>query len=149
MLRWSHVLVQQVDRLYADREEVVKSQEKVSQAGFFGHDDAWPFYMLEADKHFALVAGRQLLRALQAFDGNDRLPQTLLAKDVRLVRDALEHWDEPAGRANSAMRDRGTDPNSHHWTREGPGVLGDTISDTVLRGWAAAVYSELVMWNPW
>jgi hypothetical protein len=105
--------------------------------------------MMEADKHFAMVAARQLLRALRAFDNNDRLPAAMPESDVRLVRDALEHWDEPTGTANTMMRERGADPGSHRWTLSGPGVLGDVIHDSVLRGWAVAVYDELVTWDPW
>jgi hypothetical protein len=148
-LRWSHALSRQVDRLHADRAEALESQEKVRAAAFYGHDDAWPFHMMEADKHFALVAARQLLRALRAFDGNDRLPDSLPEGDVRLVRDALEHWDEPDGFASSKMRTRGADPGAHSWRRSGPGVLGDLIDDTALRAWATSVYGELVNWDPW
>ena len=86
-LRWSHAIAQQVDRLHADRAAGLVGQDKVRAGGFYGHEDAWPFHMMEADKHFAMVPARQLLRALRAFDGDDRLPATLPAKDVGLVRE--------------------------------------------------------------
>jgi hypothetical protein len=148
-LRWAHALTQQVDRLHADRAAALAGQEKVRAAAYYGDEDAWSFHMMEADKHFAMVAARQLLRALDAFGGDDRLPATMPQHDVRLVRDALEHWDEPTGKANTKMRARGADPGSHAWTQSGPGVLGDVIDDAVLRAWAVAVYDELVTWDPW
>ncbi len=148
-MRWAHALVRQVERLHADRAAVLESQESVQAAAFYGHEDAWPFHMMEADKHFAMVAARQLLRALRAFDGNDRLPATLSADDVRLVRDALEHWDEPSGRSNTNLRARGADPSSHRWTKSGPGLLADVVPDADLKKWADAVYDELVTWDPW
>jgi hypothetical protein len=135
--------------LRADRAGALASREKVRAAAYYGHEDAWPFHMMEADKHFAMVAARQLLRTLDAFDGDDRLPASMSQHDVRLVRDALEHWDEPTGKANRQMRARGADPGSHSWTQSGAGVLGDVIDDAVLRAWAVAVYDELVTWDPW
>ena len=103
--------------------------------------------MMEADKHFALVAARQLLCALRAFDGDDRLPACIPEADLRLVRDALEHWDESGGAANTRMRARGANPQSHAWLLSGPGLLGDVIADSALREWAESVYQELTQRN--
>jgi len=150
VLRWSHVLDRQVSRLYDARHKALASHERVLESKFYGHKDAWPFFEMDAEVHFALVAARQLLRALQAFDNDDRLPSSSLdGATVRLVRDALEHWDEPTGRAASAMRQLGAVPSSHRFSPGGPGVLGELVSDAVLQAWARSVYEELVRWDPW
>src|SRR3954447_6598727 len=54
------------------------------------------------------------------------------------------------------MRDRlrrhsskeGADYSKHTWRRDGTGVLGDVVSDSVLREWAIAVYADLLRWDP-
>lgn len=103
---------------------------------------------MDADAHFVLVAARQLLRALRAFDGNDRLPEGLTNAQVRDVRDALEHWDAPGGSdAARRLAERGADPAAHHWSVEGPGVLGDVVPDAVLKQWALDVYQTLLRWD--
>src|SRR5690348_16455732 len=105
---------------------------------------------MDAEAHFALVAARQLVRALRAFDQNDRLPDGLTNAQLRNVRDAQEHWDAPGGsEAARKLMEQGADASSHVWTREGPGILGDVVYDAVLRQWAADVYAELGRWDPY
>ena len=105
---------------------------------------------MDAEAHFALVAARQLLRALRAFDGNDRLPDGLTNAQVRDVRDALEHWDAPGGsEAAKRLSKQGADPASHVWRPDGSGVLGDVVPDSVLRQWAVDVYADLLRWDPY
>ena len=105
---------------------------------------------MDGEAHFALVAARQLLRARGAFDGNDRLPEGLTNAQVRDVRDALEHWDTPGGsEAAQRLAKQGADASAHVWFPDGTGVLGDVVSDTVLRGWAVNVYTELARWDPY
>jgi len=106
---------------------------------------------MDAEAHFALVAARQLLRALRVFDGVDRLPAGLSNAQVRDVRDALEHWDSPGGSdaAKRLEQQHGADASSHKWSPEGPGVLGDVVSDAVLRRWATEVYADLARWDPY
>jgi hypothetical protein len=73
-LRWAHVLDVEIDRLREARITALDSHEAVLAKGMHGHSDSWPFFMMDGEAHFALVAARQLLRALRAFDGDDRLP---------------------------------------------------------------------------
>lgn len=146
---WSRSVINQVERLRDGRAAALASAAKVKAERFYGHEDAWAFYALEADKHFAMTAARQLLRALQTFDGKDRLPDGLSPSDLRTVRDALEHWDEADGRANRQMRNLGADPASHQWRSSGPGVIAGMIDDTLLVEWATSVYAEVVAWDPW
>ena len=69
-----------------------------------------------------LVAARQLLRSLSAFDGNDCLPKGLTNAQVR---DAVEHWDTPGGSyAAKRLSEQGVDPSSHVWKKDGPGGAG-------------------------
>ena len=95
--RWAHVLRWQIERLYSSRRHAMESHEQVLAARHYPDEARWPFFEMEADAHFALVAARQLLRALRAFDGNDRLPDGLTNAQVRDVRVALELWDTPGG----------------------------------------------------
>lgn len=147
--RWAHVLSWQIDRLYASRKAVMGSQEQVRRARHYPDEARWPFFEMEADAHFALVAARQLVRALRAFDGKDRLPEGLTSAQVRDVRDALEHWDEPDGRAAKSLGRQGAKASSHLWSYSGPGLLGDVVSDAALRQWAVDVYAELQRWDPY
>lgn len=124
------------------------SNDRVKAAGFYGVEDSWPFMRMNAEAHFALVAARQLLRALRAFDGNDRLPDGLSNAQVRDVRDALEHWDKPSTAAERLAK-QGVDAAAHVWWLDHTGVLGDVISDKVLRQWAADVYADLQRWDPY
>lgn len=147
--RWSHVLQWQIDRLYDSRHRALESNEQVRRAGFYPDEARWPFMEMDAEAHFALVAARQLLRALRAFDGEDRLPTGLTNAQVRDVRDALEHWDKPGGSdAAKRLQAAGANPSAHVWSTSGPGVLGDVVPDAVLRQWAADVYIELGRWDP-
>ena len=75
--RWAHALPWQIDRLYAARLHAMESHRAVLEAGFYPDEGRWPFMKMDAEAHFALVAARQLLRALRAFDGDDRLPPGL------------------------------------------------------------------------
>lgn len=147
-MRWSHVLAWQVDRLYEARRLAMESHQKVLAMRFYGDEDAWPFHRMDAEAHFTLTAARQLMTALLAFDGDVRLPPSLDAKQVRLVRNALEHWDDPAGWAALAMADRGADARDHRWSTRGPGILGTLVSDAALREWTVAVYDDLLTWDP-
>src|SRR4051812_43587910 len=72
--RWAHMLPVQIDRLYDARRRAMESHRKVLGDGFYPDEGRWPFMEMDAEAHFALVAARQLLRSLRAFDGNDRLP---------------------------------------------------------------------------
>jgi hypothetical protein len=35
----------------------------------------------------------------------------------------------------------------HKWSLDGPGVLGEVVSDAVLRQWATGVYGGLTRWD--
>ena len=147
--RWAHALPWQIDRLYAARLHAMESHRAVLEAGFYPDEGRWPFMKMDAEAHFALVAARQLLRALRAFDGDDRLPPGLTNRQVRDVRDALEHWDTPGGSdAAKRLSQQGADPTSHVWFDDGSGVLGGVVADSVLRKWAVDVYAELLDWDP-
>lgn len=103
-----------------------------------------------AEAHFVLVAARQLIRALRAFDGDDRLPNGLTNAQLRDVRDAVEHWDAVGGsEASKRLAKIGADASSHVWRGDGSGVFGDVISDSVLRQWTVDVYAELRRWDPY
>jgi hypothetical protein len=148
--RWAHVLPWAIDRLYESRRVALESHLAVQERAFFGEEDSWPFFRMDAEAHFCLVAARQLIRALRAFDSNDRLPTGLSNAKVRDLRDAPEHWDAPGGSdAAKRLQQQGAEPFSHKWSERGPGLLGDVVPDAVLREWAASVYAELLRWDPY
>lgn len=126
------------------------SHKRVMAARHYPDVARWPFFEMDADAHFALVAARQLLRALRSFDGADRLPDGLTNAQVRDVRDALEHWDTSGGsEAAKRLEKQGASATSHKWSPAGPGLLGDLISDAVLARWATDAYDELQRWDPY
>lgn len=148
--RWSHVLKWQIERLHDSRRRALESNEQVRAAGHYPDEARWPFFEMDAEAHIALVAARQLLRALRSFDDDDRLPDGLSNAQIRDVRDALEHWDAPGGsNASRRLARQGADAASHRWSLEGPGLLGDLVPDDVLARWAADVYIELQRWDPY
>jgi hypothetical protein len=148
--RWAHVLAWQIDRLHTARQAAMASHEKVLADNYYPDEARWPFMKMDAEAHFALVAARQLLRALRAFDGNDRLPEGLTNAQVRDVRDALEHWDKPGGSdAANRLARQGADYANHVWFADHTGVLGDVVRDSVLRSWAVTVYADLDRWDPY
>lgn len=149
--RWAHVVEWQIDRLHASRQAALESHQAVLKLHHYPDEARWPFMRMEAEAHFALTAARQSVRALRAFDGNDQLPAELPNAQLRDVRDALEHWDEPGGsRAALKLAKQGVDPFKHAWQQHsGVGVLGEVVSDAALRQWAIDVYAELGQWDPY
>lgn len=148
--RWAHVLSWQVERLHDARRRAMDQFEQVRASGLYPDATRWAFMEMEAEAHFTLVSARQLIRALRAFDGLERLPATLSNSTLRDVRDALEHWDAPGGsQAAKRLQDRGLDPFAHSWSRTGPGVLGEAIADATLKEWADEVYQTLSTWDPY
>lgn len=143
MLSW------QIDRLYVARSEVLAAQEQSRAAHFYGHEHADAFRRLHGEAHFVVVAARQLLRALRAFDGNDRLPGGLGSDHLRALRDAMEHWDDPDGWASKRLAAIGAEASAHQWSDQGPGLLGKIVLDAELKAWADSTYEELVAWDPW
>ena len=148
-MQWSHVLEWQIERLKASRSRFIENYERASNVGLYTVEDSRPAWEMEGERHFTLMASRQLLRALRAFDGNDRLPDSLPDDQLRALRDALEHWDEPNGSAARRMAAFGADPSSHKWAKEsGEGLLGDLITDEALLVWATSVYASFPSLGP-
>lgn len=149
VLRWAHTTRKQVSRLRNGRDAVVKVSRARQDGGTYTVQDSWPFMELEGDKFFLMMAARQLVRALRAFDDDLRLPEGLTNKQVWLLRNALEHWDRPDGEAMTEMRKRGLDPTSHQWGVDGSGVLGQLVEDDALLEWAERVYAEFSVMDIW
>jgi hypothetical protein len=144
-LQWSHMLVVQVDRLRLARVEALASTRAVETRHTYTHEQAKPFHRLESEVFFCMIAARQLQRALMAFDGDYRLPKALDGKRVKLLRDALEHWDAEGGSWSEAeLRKLGGEPRAHQWIGDGgAGTLGDSVEDEALHQWGLAVYEEM------
>ena len=120
MLRWAHVVTWQVDRLRDSRLRAMRSTDRVREFRYYGHMDAHPFQETEGERLFVLISARQLVRALEAFEGELRLPAALDRNDLELIRNAAEHWDEPnptKGWVKKAA-ERRIDPTLHRWSPE-------------------------------
>jgi hypothetical protein len=141
---WAYALDLQVTRLHQSCREVVELDAARRNRRTHVPDDNVPFLRLEAEAHFTIVAAAQLLRALANFDGDLRLPPALDSGHVRLLRNALEHWDEPAGLAQRKLAALGAKATSHEFDRTGTGVVGNLISDRVLQAWARQVLDQVL-----
>lgn len=150
VLRWAHVVDWQVNRLVAARTRALESSRRTMTARRHGPADNHPFHELDAEKHFTMTAARQLLRALKAFDGDDRIEGNLDRKRIRTLRDALEHWDTAdTSRAWADARQIGVDdPESHQWSTDGTSLLGGLVADDELQAWARAVYQTVLEVDP-
>jgi hypothetical protein len=148
VLAWSTVLHLEVDRLQDSRRAVVTFDRARRGRDTFTPADSLPFYDLDGHAHFTMTAAIQLVRALEAFDGDLRLPSGLDVDRLRALRNALEHWDDTTGRAQKAMAELGASATAHRWERGGAGVLGDIVSDELLAHWARGVYNEIVGIDP-
>lgn len=133
----------------------------------YTHVDSQPFIELRADKHFMLVAARNLLRALDSLQPHG-VPSEFparLAADVTTLRDCLEHWDERLDAATSSgQHGRAYRTFAHEHPDEDPRSFrfggGDTYAGVVnldnLAALAAALYDQLVeldasnfVWRGW
>lgn len=139
----------------------------MAQTKTYTHVDRRPFIELRADKHFMLVAGRNLLRALgrlQTHGATFIFPDGLAA-DVTTLRDRLEHWDERDD-AQSGTGQRGRayrsfakehpeeDPTSFRFGAGGTFAGGLDLDQ--LESLAASFYEQLVelersefVWRGW
>jgi hypothetical protein len=159
----------------------VAAHEAVAQAGVvardtrlatgtqvpYTHESAKPFIELRADRHFLLVAARNLLRAMKRLQrhGVDADIPEELAADIVVLRNCFEHWDERdqtasgKGRAGSAFRQfaenhPGDDPTSFRFGAGG--TLAGGLDLDELAAVAADLHDRLVeldrsdfVWRGW
>lgn len=103
--------------------------------------DPYNIWQAQADHHFALVAARHLLRAIE-LDGDRITVPALIAEEIKSGRDLLEHWDgnmpvfnvhprtgTPERRSGKAFADRHPDGSPYNWlsygNQTGPRLLPD------------------------
>jgi len=133
----------------------------------YTHVDRQPFIELRADKHFMLVAARNLLRALDCLQSHGvqfEFPARV-APDVTMLRDCLEHWDERQDAATSnGNRGRAYRRFAHEHPDEDPtsfrfgggGTFAGGVDLDNLAELAASLYDQLVeldasnfVWRGW
>ncbi|MCA1706392.1 MAG: hypothetical protein LC808_25270 [Actinobacteria bacterium] len=122
---------------------------------------------MRADKHFMLIAARNLLRALDALQPHGvqvRFPARLAA-DLKTLRDCLEHWDEQQGaETSSGQRGRAYRDFARRYPDEEPtsfrfgagGTFAGGLDLDEVAALAASLYDQLVeleasnfVWRGW
>lgn len=81
--------------------------------------------------------------ALRNFDQELRLPGALDPERLRILRNALEHWDDDTGEWARKVAEWSVNPKHHAWGVDGRGTLGEMVEDEDLLLWANAVYEEI------
>jgi len=147
-LIWALGLGRQVERLRIARLDFMAEHERTVARGTYDDESAEPPRRMQAEILLMLIAAGQLLRALDAFDGDRRPQEGLDPERVRLLRNALEHWDDPTGRSQTQLAEKGVDPENNRWRQDGSGIVGD-VDDRELEAWASAVYEDVRSWDPW
>lgn len=141
-LEWAHVVVWQTARLHEAESAALASNERVRRGKNYTHNDSRPFFELRAEKHFLLIAARQLLRALKIYGDRKKVPAPKHDPQVMLpVRNALEHWD---GAAPETFQGRtGTRADDHRWGAGGT-LLAGVLEVDELAAWATEVEAHLL-----
>lgn len=147
-LIWALGLQRQVKRVRTARLDFMAEHERTVSRGVYDDESAEPPRRMQAEILMMFIAAGQLLRALDAFDGDRRPSEGLDPERVKTLRNALEHWDDPNGRAQTRLAAAGVDPLNNRWRPDGSGIVGD-VDDVDLEIWAAAVYDDVKAWDPW
>lgn len=147
-LTWALATQRQIERVRKARLDFMAEHDRTMQRGIYDDVSAEPPRRMQAEIVLMFVSARQLLRALKQFDGDHRPRQGLDPRRVQLLRNALEHWDQPAGWSMTELAAAGVDPKDNRWRHDGSGVVGG-VDDRELEEWAVAVYSDIKTWDPW
>lgn len=141
-LEWAHVVVWQASRLHDAESTAFASNERVRHGATYTHDHSRPFFELRAEKHFLLIAARQLLRALKIYGDRKKIPAPRHDPQVMVaLRNALEHWD---GAAPESFQTRiGTRADAHQWGAGGT-LLAGVLEVDELAAWAAEIEAYLL-----
>jgi len=95
-LTWSAIVGLQRERLRDTEEWIAAEHAEGRHVVGVDDDSRQTFVRLRADRHFLIVAARNLLRAIGALELPD--PTGISWADhVLVLRNCLEHWDEPDG----------------------------------------------------
>ena len=143
VLRWAWGLQAQVRQLREMRVRVLTAALRSGDGRSHTQADNLPFYDLYCATHFTVIAAAQLRTALQEFDGDQRLPTGLSSRKIRILRDALEHWEDDSQYWGKEVARRGVDPTRHVWSHDGSGTIGELVDDEDLLIWANKVYADV------
>jgi len=136
--QWAFVLRILAQRLHDAQRAALSASRASRLARYYGPEDAQPFLLLKADRQFFISAAHHLVVAVDGSNGH--LP-TLDHPTVRLLRNAMEHWDEPQGWSACELADQGfPDPTAHSWGAGGTQLGGGALDVDALLPWAAQVY---------
>lgn len=132
----------QARRLHDAESKALASYEERRPGATYTHDHSRPFFELRAEKHFLLIAARQLLRALKIYGDRKRVPAPRHDPQVTVdLRNALEHWDGVA--ADSFESRSGARADAHQWGRGGT-LLAGVLEVDELAAWAEEVEAYLL-----
>jgi hypothetical protein len=133
-LKWAHVVQWQLGRLHDAERRALRADEKVRLR--YGHDDNRPFFELQAERHFLLIAARQLRRALDRYGDKKKVPAPSHDPAVMIaLRNALEHWDDKASEL--------LQPEAYQWGAGGS-LIGGVLKADQLGDWALEVEKYLL-----
>lgn len=148
-LIWCQGTQAQIRRTRQSRLDFMAAFRKAQETGVF-EGDAYvePPRRMDAEILMMFIAARQLVRALETFDAKYEFPKGVDPERVRLLRNALEHWNEEKGKSIDALKEANVDPTRNHWRHDGSGIVGD-LDDRDLELWVKAVYDDIKGWDPY
>jgi hypothetical protein len=166
-IRWSWATLLQIERL-REAEAALTATAGEPPADQYGEAERAPFHRLRVEGHFAVVAARNLLRAVARLDhprGKDAIVPPATRTHVRTLRDCFEHWDEEehaeTGKGNKgrafrdfAALDLADDPASYRWGGSGTYIGGLSLDE--LEGLAHHLHAYFLeleatsfVWRGW
>lgn len=148
-LIWCQATQTQIQRVRQARLDFMAAYNRAEKKGLFGDDEYMePPRRMEAEILMMFIAARQLLRAARRFDPQYSVPSGVDRERVRLLRNALEHWDQDQGESIDKLKAANVDPNNNRWRPDGSGVVGD-VDDRDLETWVQAIHDDIKTWDPY
>jgi hypothetical protein len=148
-LIWCQGTQTQIQRVRQARLDFMAVSRNAQETGVYGDDEyVEPPRRMDAEILMMFIAARQLVRALESFDPSFEFPEGVDPERVRLLRNALEHWNEEGGKSIKALKEANVDPTRNNWRQDGSGMVGD-LDDRDLDAWVGAVHDDIKGWDPY
>jgi hypothetical protein len=150
-ITWAWASIEQLARLKAITQDLAATARQ--RPTNYTHETRIPFLRRTMETQFALVAIRNLDRALDDLGAEVALPEAI-SKDVLVLRNSYEHWDQErnahrGGAAGRSFREHeenhpDTHPLSYSFNEDGEALLGGAVSTVELRRVVQEVLDELL-----